>query len=494
MYLEKIEIPSFRVLRDVALEFGGVYDPQVFPLGSENGGGKSTTLQLIFTLLHCNADPARLPYLKNLLATDSYPGGKEQKLIARLTIRIGEESHSVEFISLAGRFLEEHLKEDPPRSGFSTEAEIESCNKKIARSQSQIQELEEVASQDPERFLRMRSPRWNRERSRATEEVQALLDSDRKRIQQSIRSVQEELGRFTSDWERIRSLLVAHNHKYITTYFSSTQRGPEARALVCRVQGQSASETEELLLSISSKVFLLGPSSQQYLFLSKEVRKALLRTKQRTRSPSTLPLGESPQIEYLKKLDEAETVMAGFLAYDWLSVEPLVKLFLGARDEDFESVVKTGSYGDRYTTLLREVNGLLFGKQVRPLVGEPTRVLGVEFVCTDDSGAETPLSPEDLSQGELKRLMIYAWLRVNSVVDALVLIDEIETSFHPDWQIGIVRDLQAWGPNNQYILATHSYELCQALTPRHVRELRPRLLHGEETAVEAAEETGSQDE
>ena len=163
--------------------------------------------------------------------------------------------------------------------------------------------------------------------------------------------------------------------------------------------------------------------------------------------------------------------MTGFFAYDWLSVDPLLRLFASARDEDFKNVVKTGRYGSSYTTLMREVNGLLLGKKVRPL----DDLSGVEFVVVDGDGRETALSPEDLSQGELKRLMIYAWLRANHAVDAVVLIDEIEASFHPDWQVGIVRDLQDWAPKNQYLLATHSYELCQALTPRHVRELKPPL-------------------
>jgi predicted ATP-binding protein involved in virulence len=83
--------------------------------------------------------------------------------------------------------------------------------------------------------------------------------------------------------------------------------------------------------------------------------------------------------------------------------------------------------------------------------------------------------------------MIYAWLRANSAIEALVLIDEIEASFHPDWQVGIVRDLEEWGPKNQYLLATHSYELCQALTPRHVRELQPRLRRSESSGADAKE-------
>ena len=71
--------------------------------------------------------------------------------------------------------------------------------------------------------------------------------------------------------------------------------------------------------------------------------------------------------------------------------------------------------------------------------------------------------------------MIYSWLRAHKATNAVILIDEIESSFHPDWQSGIVRDLQDWGPGNQYLLATHSYELCTALTPRQVQEIEPRL-------------------
>ena len=55
-------------------------------------------------------------------------------------------------------------------------------------------------------------------------------------------------------------------------------------------------------------------------------------------------------------------------------------------------------------------------------------------------------------------------------------MDEIENALHPDWQYQIVRDLVEWGKDNQYILATHSYGLCEALTPAHVKELEPKLI------------------
>jgi len=95
----------------------------------------------------------------------------------------------------------------------------------------------------------------------------------------------------------------------------------------------------------------------------------------------------------------------------------------------------------------------------------------------DDENIE--IHPEDLSHGELKRLSIYMWIKYRNIENAIVLMDEIEIAFHPDWQYQIISDLKQWAPSNQYILATHSYELCQALTPSHVKELEPKLLKQE---------------
>jgi predicted ATPase len=84
------------------------------------------------------------------------------------------------------------------------------------------------------------------------------------------------------------------------------------------------------------------------------------------------------------------------------------------------------------------------------------------------------LEPEDLSHGELKRLGLYSWIKYNNLNDSIILIDEIENGLHPDWQYNIVRDLAEWG-DNQYLLATHSFYLCEALTPRHVKIIEPQL-------------------
>ncbi|WP_082081753.1 AAA family ATPase [Methylocucumis oryzae] len=136
-------------------------------------------------------------------------------------------------------------------------------------------------------------------------------------------------------------------------------------------------------------------------------------------------------------------------------------------------------YGTHYEQLENAINNLFIdGKKIIPLTIEQKRhtkdaIQSMGFKLL--SGEE--IYPEDLSHGELKRLAIFVLIKYHEIHDSIVLIDEIENGFHPDWQYQIVRDLVQWGENNQYILATHSYELCNALTPAHVKELDPKLVN-----------------
>lgn len=81
-----------------------------------------------------------------------------------------------------------------------------------------------------------------------------------------------------------------------------------------------------------------------------------------------------------------------------------------------------------------------------------------------------------MSHGELKKLGLFIWLKYKHLSDSIILMDEVENGLHPDWQFSIIGDLAKWSPNNQFILATHSYEICDALTPSHISELNPKLL------------------
>jgi len=495
MYVEKIEVPAFRVLRNVVLEFDRGFEPRIFPLGSENGGGKSTLLQLLFALLHCSSDPERFQYLANLLATDAQAADEEERLIARLTIRLNDEQHVLEFVSLNDGFLKRHLGEDAVPVGFVAESRGKFSNNRSSDLNNRLERYQMALKRDLNALFKggfvnlsitklLGESSFRRPRLRNAEELHSYIKAQIDDLRAEIDEIRTGTELLTDEMNRIENILVEHDYKFIATYSHvvSMEFEPEARAIVCRASGQSALKTEAILAAVSSKIYLLGPSNQQYLFLNKLARKALLKSQRRDSNIDSDDDagGARPQIQYMHHLDHAESVMPGFFAYDWLSVDPLVQLFVAARNEDFQHKVKSGEYGNRYSELLNEANGLLLGKQVRPLIdSESGLVSGIEFIVVRSDGQETPLSPEDLSQGELKRLMIYAWLRAHRAVDALVLIDEIEASFHPDWQYGIVRDLQEWAPKNQYILATHSYELCTALTPNHVRTLEPPLRPGQ---------------
>ncbi|MGB5592550.1 MAG: AAA family ATPase [Crocosphaera sp.] len=81
MKLLKVSVPNFRNLKNVELTFEPSLKPAVFPIGSENGGGKSTLLQLIFVLLTCSLDDEKHIYLSNLLSSI-----KKDSLIAKIEV------------------------------------------------------------------------------------------------------------------------------------------------------------------------------------------------------------------------------------------------------------------------------------------------------------------------------------------------------------------------------------------------------------------------
>jgi predicted ATPase len=162
--------------------------------------------------------------------------------------------------------------------------------------------------------------------------------------------------------------------------------------------------------------------------------------------------------------------LSGLFTYDFLATNILIKAFKNARDKDFKEALKTGEYGKNYQKLLQDLDFLLHDKQVNFM----DDFSGLTFKL-DRFKDSIELYPEDLSHGELKRLSIYVWLKYQNIEDAIVLMDEVDLALHPDWQYQIVSDLVEWSPSNQYILATHSYELCNALTPSHVKVLEPKL-------------------
>jgi len=99
MHLQRIQVPDFRVLKDVDITFEKEFIPRIFPLGSLNGGGKSTLLQLIFVLLHCSTNPSRSIFIKNMLEGFKIQDGLDKRVIALLDVWDEDKSVRLEFFS-----------------------------------------------------------------------------------------------------------------------------------------------------------------------------------------------------------------------------------------------------------------------------------------------------------------------------------------------------------------------------------------------------------
>jgi hypothetical protein len=216
----------------------------------------------------------------------------------------------------------------------------------------------------------------------------------------------------------------------------------------------------DFLKRTPAHVFIAAPSSQVFLFLA----------------PKDLALIFKGTSEYYNVLMEKQRTVENLFLYDFSMVKVLTDAFSKAFENDRAQAIKSGGkYGTEFASLLNDLKNFFNGKSIQPSEDLSRIIIRQQ----DNNGQEVEISPIDLSHGELRRLAFYAWLKTNKIKDSIVLIDEIEIGMHPDWQYQIVRDLEEWEPSNQYILATHSYEVCSALSPSHVKEIEPKLLKSE---------------
>jgi predicted ATPase len=395
MHLLRIQVPDFRGLKDIDITFEKDFFPKIFPLGSQNGGGKSTLLQLIFVLLHCSVDGDKKPFLQNLLQGFKVASGAEKRVLALIDIWDGEKIVKIEFF----------------------------CNK--------FPSLENMLG-DSDKNLNSQELSYD------------YIDED-------TNSKVIDICCILRDQENQEKNILPNTNLI------------EITRLQCSLNNnQSKAKAQLFLENISHKIFLAAPSTQVFLFLPLESRKLLFSN------------SSKKDKNYYAILESARSKLNGLFTYDFLAVKLLIESFKAVRDRDFREAIKTGNYGNSYQSLIKELNLLLGNKRIN--VNED--LSGVNFQLYNN-GETIELYPEDLSHGELKRLSIYAWLKSRNIEDAIVLMDEVEIAFHPDWQYQIISDLKEWVPSNQYILATHSYALCEALTPAHVKEIEPKLIKQE---------------
>ncbi|WP_373530148.1 AAA family ATPase [Nostoc sp.] len=488
MKLLRVQVPDFRILKNVDITFEPEFIPSIFPLGSQNGGGKSTLLQLIFVLLHCSSDSDKKEFVKNILYGFTINNNSNKRVLAIIDIWNEDKIVQLEFLSYNDSFLRELLISNDKTEvdndnylQFSASNQLEKIINKISITEKEIYDLEraiikldsvrqiETFESVEERiyvlreliqrlqkfeFRTLRLAIANISIERLQDEVQTRLDI----FKLTLQKYYEEREQIERILQRVLKYLQSEKLLYICNY-SANGNKDEEEVLLCRINNIDMNEVEIFMKELSQKIFIAAPSTQVFLFNSKESRKLLFKQ-------------QDNETDYYSQLKSAKSKLPGFFTYDFLAVDILIEAFKSARDKDFTEAITKGEYGNSYKALINDLNIILFNKKINI----DTDLSGVSFKL-DKDGLE--LYPEDLSHGELKRLSIYIWIKYHNIENAIVLMDEIEIAFHPDWQYQIIADLNQWSPSNQYILATHSYELCQALTPAHVKELEPKLLKQE---------------
>jgi Fe-S cluster assembly ATPase SufC len=475
MKLLQVQVPDFRVLKDVDIKFDRRFVPNIFPLGSLNGGGKSTLLQLIFVLLHCCTNPERKVFIKNLLHGFTLNDDSSDRVLAIINIWDGEKEVEIKFLVCHNTYIENILNQDTECKNnedwkLSNFQELENINKKIYKIEQDIEQIEKAINKIEtyqeiqsdirlidllnglKRINKLRRPLPSIEELK--EEVEEMLDI----YNINLNEYYQEKEKIDIVLQKISTYLHEKNIVYICNYSSGIDT-EKNEFVLCQIgDNLDINKAEDWLDEISNKVFLAAPISQVFLFTSQTSRSLLFQ--------------QNSERDYDLDLKSSKLKLPGFFTYDFAPVDLLIKVFTSARDEDFRTAIETeGKYGKRYEELLAELSLLLANKKVNI----STDFSKITFKL-DTNNENIELYPEDLSHGELKRLSIYLWIKYSKIKNAIVLMDEIEIGFHPDWQYEIIRDLEEWSSSNQYILATHSYQLCRALTPAHVREIEPKLI------------------
>ena len=471
MHLQRVQVPDFRVLKDVDITFEKDFNPRVFPLGSQNGGGKSTLLQLIFVLLHCSTNPDRLPALKNLLSDFHLREGEDKRVLAIIDIWDGEKVVKLEFFICSDTFTDQIFdytngfnEEDKLR--FSTIIKLEDIQQQISKFSNEEKELDDILHQLEYRLSVTKTSKifpvdLKKQLSNLGINFQDM-NADFLDLA-SLNIISKEAKLQLSNQQHGKRLMAEMYYFYVEgmiRYLNSvnieyiTVDSSRSEALLCHIENISMDIAEKFLTELSNKVFLAAPSTQVFLFLSKASKKSLLKNCN----------------DYYADLTRMSSNLSGLVTYDFLAVKIIIDAIQRAGQLDFEVARSTGEYGNNYKKLLKDLNFLLYDKQINIT----SDLSGLTFT-KNESGNKIELETEDLSHGELKRLSTYIWLKHKNIEDAIVLMDEVDLALHPDWQYRIPTDLVEWEPSNQYILATHSYEVCEALTPSHVKILKPKL-------------------
>jgi len=457
MQLQKVEIIKFKNFKNTIIDFEKSDTfPNVFSIASKNGGGKSTLLQLIFILLHCNNHSEKKIYIKNLL--DIFQETINTVDIVNFLIADEEKEYYLNF-KISPSTGEQYnfdiyldIKDTEKRIvNYKEEMTEQKHLLQLQNSLNKSERLSPVIERDMRRIgqyintAREDSLYREARKSRDINIYRSLVDSivDRNSISNTeIDDLELILNSLKNEFNILENNLEKSNLKYIL-HLSNNQN----------VVLLETNMTDELLLKLSKSIFLTAPSSQIFLFLSEEEKHIIFSDFKNNLELDNL-FGHE-HTSYNASIQQAKEKLNNFFTYDFASTELILESFKKASEEDLRIKRETTKYGEKYDELTDELKDFLDGKEITENV-EGNRVI---FKSKSD---DKELSPEDLSHGELKKLGIYIWLKYIVEENSIVLMDEIDIALHPKWQYDLIKDLSKWSCQSQFLLATHSPQILSS--------------------------------
>lgn len=445
MKLLKVHVHNYRHLKDVSLTFEPDLYPQVFAIGSENGGGKSTLLQLIFTFLHCAPHPNLHKFAINAIQhMKSAIEYWEEKIHRIIDIDLLDKDGKNISISYLLYPVSSQEPENPENLSIYDAIHLLFQAELLRKQISSLQSKKRIIETNLRGLV-----------------INNIEDKNRKQeLQSNFKSIREEISNLQEILEDIpiheySQLLLKEDLELLLFLNLPNSDKVSDYCLCCKLKSDSSLTGNDILINLSKHILLAGQTTQPYIFLSND------------------SIGDmfNSDKSYEQTLENARLEIGNLYNFNAFAIYEIIDAFKTAIEEDTKSMIKNGYYGSNFSELSKELKLLLGGN--KEIIPTPDRE-GLTVRYYFDGKSYKELSLGELSHGELKRVCLYSWIRHNKATNSIVLIDEIENGLHPDWQYQIVKDLQEWG-DNQYILATHSFYLCEALTPRHVKELTPKM-------------------
>ena len=96
---------------------------------------------------------------------------------------------------------------------------------------------------------------------------------------------------------------------------------------------------------------------------------------------------------------------------------------------------------------------------------------GIDAIPIFKTNEGKKIDIKQLSSGEKHLFFRMISLKSLNINNAIIIVDEPETSMHPDWQRKIIKVYESIGENNQIIMATHSPLILGSVKTEGVRKL-----------------------